>query len=305
MYPEGPGIFPRPRGACQGEAAGRIDKSQGAAAPRFPESPPWARSSGPGTWEQRSCTTPSALVDTGIILLVSFGILGFMGTEIYRAMPPVPDAYVSVDGEVIYTRDDIERGRQVWQTTGGHQQGSIWGHGAYVAPDWTADWLHREAVALLDIWAQRDFGVRFGGLSEGQRAVLEQRLRRELRTNTYDPDTDRVTVSAERAEAIRTVAAHYDGLFGNDPELAGLREAYAMMQFPVPDAERRQLLGAFFFWSSWAAATNRPGDDITYTNNWPHEQLIDNTPTGAAFMWTFVSILVLLAGVGALAWHYA
>ncbi|HUG97755.1 MAG TPA: nitric-oxide reductase large subunit [Gammaproteobacteria bacterium] len=241
----------------------------------------------------------------GIILLVSFGILGFMGGEIYRAMPPVPDAYVAADGEILYTRDDIERGRQVWQTTGGHQQGSIWGHGAYVAPDWTADWLHREAVALLEIYAQRDFGVPFGDLDEDRRAGLEQRLKRELRENTFDPETRRVTVSAVRAAAILQVAAHYEGLFGDDPELAELREAYAMMQFPVPDAERRRLLGAFVFWSSWAAATNRPGSDITYTNNWPHEKLIDNTPTGAAFMWTFISILVLLAGVGALAWHYA
>jgi len=85
----------------------------------------------------------------GIILPVSFGILGFMGKESYRVMPPVPDAYVTGDGEVSYTREHIERGRQVWQTTGGHPQGSIRGHGAYVAPDWSADWLHREAVALL------------------------------------------------------------------------------------------------------------------------------------------------------------
>ena len=240
-----------------------------------------------------------------MILLVSFAILGFMGTEIYRTMPPVPEAYVTDGGEVVYTREDIEFGRQVWQTTGGHQQGSIWGHGAYVAPDWTADWLHREAVALLEIWARRDFGASLEKLTEDRRAMLEQRLRREMRTNRWDPESNRVTVSAERAEAIRTVAAHYDGLFGSDPELDGLRAAYAMMQFPVPDAERRQWLGAFVFWSSWAAGTNRPGDDITYTNNWPHETLVGNTPTGAAFMWTIVSILILLAGVGALGWHYA
>src|SRR5690606_18918320 len=115
----------------------------------------------------------------------------------------------------------------------GHQQGSIWGHGAYVAPDWTADWLHREAVALLEIYAQSDFGVPFGELGEDRRAGLEQRLKRELRENTFDPQTNRVTVSVARAAAILQVAAHYDGLFGDDPDLAELREAYAMMQFPV------------------------------------------------------------------------
>jgi nitric oxide reductase subunit B len=239
------------------------------------------------------------------ILLVSFGILGFMGGEIYRAMPPVPEAFVTTDGEVLYSRADVERGRQVWQTTGGHQQGSIWGHGAYVAPDWSADWLHREAEALLDVYANNSFGLPYAELDTAGQAGLQSRLKEEMRANTYDAASGTVTVSAQRATAIRTVAAHYDGLFGNEPALDELREAYAMKQFPVPDAERRQLLGAFVFWSSWAAATNRPGDDISYTNNWPHEQLIDNVPTGAAFMWTFVSILILLAGVGALAWHYA
>ena len=239
------------------------------------------------------------------ILLVSFGVLGFMGREIYRAMPPVPEAYVSADGAVLYARSDIERGRQVWQTTGGHQQGSIWGHGAYVAPDWTADWLHREALALLEIWAERDFGVALADVSPGNRATLEARLKRELRTNTFDAATGEVTVSPERAQAIGRVAAHYEGLFGNDPALDGLREAYAMMQFPVPDAERRQLLTGFIFWSAWAATTERPGDDITYTNNWPADTLVGNVPTASTFLWTFVSILILLAGVAALAWHYA
>lgn len=51
--------------------------------------------------------------------------------------------------------------------------------------------------------------------------------------------------------------------------------------------------------------TNRPGEDFTYTSNWPHEPLVGNTPTGAIFMWTFISIFVLLAGIGALVWYYA
>src|SRR6185436_15968242 len=51
--------------------------------------------------------------------------------------------------------------------------------------------------------------------------------------------------------------------------------------------------------------TNRPGETITYTSNWPYEPLIGNTPTGAVFMWTFISIFVLLGGIGALVWYYA
>lgn len=75
----------------------------------------------------------------GILFVGSFGALLLIGGEIYRQAPPEPEAVVAEDGRVIFTLDDIQRGRQVWQTMGGQQLGSIWGHGSYVAPDWTAD----------------------------------------------------------------------------------------------------------------------------------------------------------------------
>ncbi|RPI58249.1 MAG: nitric-oxide reductase large subunit, partial [Lysobacterales bacterium] len=82
----------------------------------------------------------------GSLLVLSFAVLLFMGGEIYRQAPPIPDRVVSEDGTLLYTADDIQTGRRVWQSIGGMQLGSIWGHGGYVAPDWSADWLHREAV---------------------------------------------------------------------------------------------------------------------------------------------------------------
>ena len=84
-------------------------------------------------------------IGLAVLLASSFAVLLWMGGSIYRNAPPMPDQVVAGDGSVIYTRADIERGRQVWQSIGGMQLGSIWGHGGYVAPDWSADWLHREA----------------------------------------------------------------------------------------------------------------------------------------------------------------
>ena len=113
-----------------------------------------------------------------------------MGGTIHRNAPPMPDQVVGGDGSVIYTRADIERGRPVWQSIGGMQLGSIWGHGGYVAPDWSADWLHREASAMLDLWANREAGAaRFGELSEEQQAAYRGRLATRMRTNTYDART--------------------------------------------------------------------------------------------------------------------
>lgn len=188
---------------------------------------------------------------------------------------------------------------------GGPEVGSVWGHGAYVAPDWTADWLHREAVWILDTWAQAEYGKKYDDLGAEPKAALRARPMQEMRTNTYDPDTGGLVVSPVRAEAIRAVAAHYDGLFGDEPALADLREAYAIRANTVPDPARRAKMSSFFFWSAWAATTNRPGSDVTYTNNWPPEHLVGNRPTGEAIVWSVVSFVLLLAGVGALVWYYA
>jgi nitric oxide reductase subunit B len=189
---------------------------------------------------------------------------------------------------------------------GGMQQGSIWGHGSYVAPDWSADWLHREALALLDRLALVPAGASYAALAPPEQARLRTVLERTIRTNTYDAESDSVTVSDERAQAIAAVGAHYTALFrGNTAEAQTLREQYAFPVNAMLTADEAAALNAFFFWTAWAASTERPGDSITYTSNWPHEPLVGNTPTGAVFMWTFISILVLLAGTGALVWYYA
>jgi nitric oxide reductase subunit B len=241
----------------------------------------------------------------GLSLSAAFFILGFWGREVYRQAPPIPSAVLASSGEVVFTRDEILTGQQVWQSTGGQQLGSIWGHGAYQAPDWSADWLHREATALLNIWAFREFGWRFDDLAADQQGLLRARLVQELRTNTFDRRTEQVTISDDRLEAIRHTALHYTALFGGDPVLATLREDYAMQSVVVGDPARLANLNAFFFWTSWAAATNRPQTNITYTNNWPHEPLIDNRPTPANVLWSLASVILLLAGIGALVWWQA
>lgn len=239
------------------------------------------------------------------VVIFSFAVLGYYGFEIYQQAPPIPRRVVTTEGEVLFTREQILQGQNVWQSMGGQEVGSIWGHGAYVAPDWSADWLHREAVAMLDILAQQRYGVPYASLSAEQQAPLREQVKREIRTNTYDPQTGDIVVSPLRAQAIRAVSAHYSALFGNDLNLQTLREDYAIPPNSVPDPRHRSAMNAFFFWAAWACGTNRPGSDITYTNNWPHEPLIDNRPTSAIVLWSIISVFALLAGVGGMVWYFA
>ncbi|HSI56808.1 MAG TPA: nitric-oxide reductase large subunit [Ideonella sp.] len=239
------------------------------------------------------------------LLVVGFGVLLWMGTEIHRQAPPMPQAVVTERGDVVYTRADIELGRQVWQSIGGQQLGSIWGHGALVAPDWSADWLHRETLAWFDLRARAKDGVAYAELGPGEQARVQAELRPLIRRNTFDAASDRIVIPAERAQAIAQVAAHYASLFSNDPATHALREGYAMREDTVPDAQHRRALGAFFFWTSWAAVTERPGELMSYTQNWPYEPLVGNTPTAATFIWTVFSVLFMIAGIALLAWHNA
>jgi len=251
-------------------------------------------------------TTQKLWTGLAALLAVSFGVLLWMGGEIHRQAPPMPERVVTVDGELVFTRSDIETGRQVWQSIGGHQLGSIWGHGGYVAPDWTADWLHREAIATLDIWARRDYVVEgYADLPAPQQAALQARLEERIRRNTWNAERGSITIDADRAAAIATVSQHYDSLFANEPETAWLREAYAMKNDTVPDADHRRALSAFYWWTAWAAVTERPGKDITYTSNWPAEELVGNVPPANAYVWTVFSVLFLIAGIALLGWYYA
>ena len=227
------------------------------------------------------------------VVILSFAVLGAVGVQIYQQAPPVPDRVVTTDGREVIASGGIHDGQNVWQSMGGMEVGSIWGHGSYVAPDWTADWLHREATFILDRWSGAAGG--FARLPPEQQAALERRLQQLLRPNSYDETTNTLTVDPVRAEAFEANLAHYTGVFARG------REEYAIPEGTLTDPAALRKLSAFFFWSSWAASTNRPDQTITYTSNWPHEPLVGNRPTGEAVVWTGVSIILLLAGIGAMA----
>jgi nitric oxide reductase subunit B len=239
------------------------------------------------------------------VIGLSFVVLGYFGGEIYRKAPPIPKRVVTADGQMLFTAQNIKDGQNVWQSMGGQEVGSIWGHGAYVAPDWTADWLHREAMWLLDHWARESGGKTYEQLPAETQASLRERLKQELRANTYNPQTGELVVSSTRAAAIQAVSQHYAALFSDDASLSGLRKSYAIPANAIKTPERRQLMNAFFFWAAWSCSAERPGEHVSYTQNWPPEPLVDNRPTGSILVWSVLSFVILLAGVGALVWYFA
>src|SRR5690606_35899811 len=88
--------------------------------------------------ERNMSSTRKLWIWLAVLLTASFAVLLLVGRDISMKAPPMPEQVVTESGQTVFTRSDIQRGRQVWQSMGGMQLGSIWGHGGYVAPDWSA-----------------------------------------------------------------------------------------------------------------------------------------------------------------------
>src|SRR5688500_16780800 len=235
----------------------------------------------------------------GAVMVLSFAVLGWIGTRIYQEAPPIPDTVATADGRLVIEPGEIAKGQNVWQSLGGMEVGSIWGHGSYVAPDWTADYLHREAVFILDTWSAAEFGVSFDSGSSEQKAVLTQRLKDLLRTNGYDGASGKLTVGPILQLAFEANLAHYSGIFSDGSS------DYAIQKNAQSDPVKLRQLNAFFFWTAWASVANRPNDTISYTSNFPSEPLVGNVPTSSSIIWTGVSVILLIASLGGMVWFYA
>src|SRR6478672_2864200 len=215
-----------------------------------------------------------------LVMLVGFFILGLLAYRTYMAHPPVPQRVVDAQGRVLYSGKDISKGQQVFLHNGLMEYGSAFGHGAYLGPDFTADYLRRASNLV-----QQSFG---GPTSDAAvRKTIE-----DFRTNRYDPKSHTLTFSKAQAAAFRRLVPYYSGFFSDPKTEHGLR----------PDAitNKTQLrqLTAFFAWTAWAAAAQRPGHNYSYTNNWPPEPRVDNKPTANVIVWSVLSLIALLGGIG-------
>ena len=238
------------------------------------------------------------------VLIIGFSILGYLGTDVYHQAPPVPTAYVSQDGQVLFTKEDILHGQSAWQSTGGQSVGTVLGHGAYQAPDWTADWLHKEVSVMLDIKSQEAFGVLYDQLGPAQQAAVKEVVKKEYLGSAVREDGT-VVLSPERITAMNLTGRYFVELYGDNPDLTLTRDHFAMKDNTLPELQDRIDMARFFFWTTWMASTQRPGTDATYTNNWPHEPLLDHNPTPESVAWSVVSVIILLCGIGVVVWLWS
>ena len=217
-----------------------------------------------------------------LVFLFGFFVLGLLAYRTYQADPPIPERVVTPGGRALFTHDDIIDGQKTFLREGLMEYGSIFGHGAYLGPDYTADYLRRASLSVRNS---------YGGAAS-DRAL--QRTIGDFRRNRYDSSTRTLTYTAPQAEAFRKLRAHYRAYFGNPTTEFGLRPN------AIDDPVAIHGLTAYFSWAAWAASAERPGHNYSYTNNWPPEPLVDNKPTANVIVWSVISLIALLGGVGLL-----
>ena len=214
--------------------------------------------------------------------LVGFSVLGILTYLTYAEQPPIPERVIAPDGTTLMSGEDVLDGMNVFQRYGIMEYGTIYGHGAYLGPDFTADYLHRSAEDMIE-------GRRATGEDPG---IARERVAQELHENTYDAGSRRMTWSDARGQAHRRLIQHYAEFFSTQGAASGAQAGW------ITDPEEIRQLTAFFAWTAWTGTANRPGKDYSYTNNWPPEPLAGNTVTSQALIWSAVSVIGLLGGMG-------
>ena len=197
-----------------------------------------------------------------LTFIVGFCVLGYLAYAIYAQHPPIPDRVVSQDNRVLFTGTDVMEGQHLFQKYGLMQFGTIFGHGAYLGPDFTAQYLHQAALLMQKHYAGA------GKVTPD----IEARVRAEWKTNTYDPIGKTLVMTSGQAEAVRAMEDFYRTWFSRGGEQRGLRRP------EIRDPDEIHDLNAYFAWAAWVAAAARPGHDYSYTNNWPPEPLVGEWP---------------------------
>ena len=217
-----------------------------------------------------------------LTFLAGFAVLGYLALRIHREQPPLPSQVLTEEGAPLFDQGDIMAGQHLFQKRGLMQFGSLFGHGAYLGPDFTAQYLHLAGTEMLAFHQGR-------GLSEDEAAG---RVRRELKANAFDSETGLLTYTGGQAYAFDRLIAFYTDWFGPQAQQDGLLRPH------IADPQQIRKLTAYFSWAAWTTTATRPGTSHSYTNNWPPEPLAGNSLTAEALLWSVLSLVALLGGSG-------
>jgi nitric oxide reductase subunit B len=226
-------------------------------------------------------------------MIIGFSILIGLTAMTYRDAPPVPERVTTETGETVFTGDDILAGQQVFLKYGLMENGTIWGHGAYLGPDFSAAYLHTLTLDAGETLARQIFHRGWAELSPIEQEPINNEVLRLLKQNRYSPATGILRYTPAEAASFRGQIDKWSAYFTQPAVNRGLMVGH------IKDPEELRQLTAFFAWASWATSTPRPGKTFSFTNNFPYDPKAGNTPSSEAVFWSAMSLITLLAGLAA------
>ncbi|OAI26511.1 nitric-oxide reductase [Methylomonas koyamae] len=227
-----------------------------------------------------------------IVMVLGFAGLIAITSLAYRNAPPIPAQVLDAQGLNLFTGDDISEGQAIFLKYGLMNNGSIWGHGAYLGPDYSAVALHRIGEDIATEIARQQYQKPLTELTPGQTAAVYAQTAVELKTNHYDAASSTLRLTESETSAYRKQIAYWTDYFLNPERNGGLKRGL------ISDPTELRQFSAFITWTAWASVANRPGENYSYTNNFPYDPSVGNTPVPGALLWSALSLIVLLAGIG-------
>lgn len=228
-----------------------------------------------------------------IVMVVGFATLIAITSLAYRNAPPIPVHVVDAEGATLFSGEDVRDGQTIFLKYGLMANGSIWGHGAYLGPDYSADALHRIGEDTAAAIAQQQYQQPLATLTPAQQAAVHAQTAVDLKTNRYDDASKTLHLTAPETAAYRQQIGYWTGYFLEPARNGGLKPGL------ITDPTELRQFTAFVTWAAWASVANRPGETHSYTNNFPYDPSVGNTPIADALLWSALSLIVLLAGVAA------
>ena len=231
-----------------------------------------------------------------VVAIVSFAILGWAAKVTYSTVPPQPDKFIAESGEVLITGEDIVAGKGGFQKAGLMDYGSLYGMGSYFGIDYTAEYLKQLGLRTADNIAMTRFGQPYSTLSEDNQESAKREMRKMLKG--IDLTKSEVVLPAPVADSIKTIRQDIvTFLLTDNPEI-GWSKARAL------NNESAAKTANFLIYSSITTVAMRPDGSASWTQNWPHEPLVDNKPTTSAFGWTWISYAFTFLLFGAVIYIY-
>jgi nitric oxide reductase subunit B len=257
--------------------------------------------------ENKNALLKSILI---ITILLSFTVLLTGGYWIFKEQAPWPLKVTDQNGKVLFTKETIMGGQAVWQKYGLMDYGTVLGHGSYMGPDYTAESLQVYTQGMQDYKASKKYSKTYSSLSDDQKAVIKNNVIKEMRKNRYDSSQDTLKLTSAQSFGLEKVRAYYKNVFTNGdgwglkPNLIKNSDMPAKDRAYVAEGDQIKQISDFFFWTAWLSSTVRPGDKITFTNNWPYYEDAGNHVSFSAIWWSGASVTLLILFVGIILYFF-